>query len=219
MNLRHLLYYEFRIVFGLASLLPALLLPAYLLLGLLTWVSREATPTLFDALRAFVLILPLSAGLLAAHLMTVEREEDFDELRRTYPEPTVWLPLVRTFGALLVGSISALASHLLLNITGSFALSDTLLPAIAPSLMLLGIGLLLDNTTGSYALTAAVVIGYWFIELQTRGSVTGVLFLFQAAMPQPNVSTKLNQGLLAGIGVVLLVANALYSAWRRRGCG
>jgi hypothetical protein len=219
MNLRHLLYYEFRIVFGLASLPPALLLPAYLLLGILTWVSRESTPTLLDALRAFVLILPLSVGLLAAHLMTVEREEDFDELRRTYPEPTVWLPLVRTFGALLVGTISALASHLLLNIMGSFALSDTLLPAIAPSLMLLGIGLLLDNTTGSYALTAAVVISYWFIELQTRGSVTGVLFLFQAAIPQPNVNTNLNQGLLAVIGVVLLVANALYSAWRRRGRG
>jgi hypothetical protein len=219
MNPKPQLYYELRTVFGMTSLLPALMLPAYLLLATLNWISRETTPTLIDAQRAFVLILPLGVGLLAAHLMTVEQEEGIDELRRTYPEQDSWLPRVRTVGAILLGMLSASVSVLLLRITGAFALSETLLPAIPPSLLLLGLGMVLNNFSRSAALSVLVIIGYWFIELQTQGRITGVLFLFQSLIPQPEVNTNINQVLLSGIGALLLILNGFYSSWRRRGRG
>ena len=44
--MKNLAFYEARIVFGMTSLLPLLLLPGVLLLGWLVWTSRNQTPSL-----------------------------------------------------------------------------------------------------------------------------------------------------------------------------
>ena len=76
------LYYEMRLVAGLAWLLPCLGLPAFAVLSRLLWGRFDTEMPLPMVVNAFEIILPLAAGLSAAHLMTIETEEGFADLRR-----------------------------------------------------------------------------------------------------------------------------------------
>ncbi len=216
MWIRGVLYYEARIAFGLTSLLPALILPGYATLGTLAWLSRNTTPEQYELLRAFVLLLPLCSGLIAAHLMVVEREEAFDELRRSYPEPDWRVPFLRTGIAIGLALVSALVAWWIFAISSRYALTEALLPAFAPSIFLMGLGIILSNVTGNYPLAAGFIVAYWFLEFQLPGSLTGDMFLFNAAVPQVDVDPDLNQQLLIIGGTLLLIANGIYSSWRRR---
>src|SRR6185295_18764117 len=105
---RNIAYYEARIVFGMASLLPLLMLPGYMFLGWLIWTHHEAIPSLPQMTQIVELMLTLSGGLACAHLMTIEREEGFDEIRRTYGESSWRLPMLRACEAFMFISISGL---------------------------------------------------------------------------------------------------------------
>ena len=139
---RTVFYYEARIAFGMASLLPALILPGYILLGCLIWLSRAERPDPAQIAAAFELVLPLSAGLLASHLMTIEREEGFDELRRSYPEASWRMPLMRSIGGLvLILAMASLAAILFrFAYGGDYALDQVLLPALPPAIYMMGLG-------------------------------------------------------------------------------
>lgn len=210
-------FYEAYIVFGLTALLPALLLPGYALISWLSWTSPERQPSLMAIASIFERLLPLTGGLIAAHLMSVEREEGFDDLRRSYPEQSWRLPLLRWLGALGVALIAAVAAAGIFRLIygDSFALATILLPALPPLLYLLGFSLLVNNISGNYWAAAAIVVGYFFFDYFTLGEYTGVLYLFQVSMPNPAVDYDLNRLLLAFAGFGFLWGNILYSQWRR----
>jgi hypothetical protein len=213
------LYYELRVTLGAAALLPLLGLPAFALLQWLFVLSDGQTVELYDLVRAFELVLPLGAGLAAAHLMAVEREEGMAELRASYPEGRWRLPLSRTLVALVLGAAALLLGLAAFRLVfDPLPASELVEPALAPTLLLLALSLLAGNLTGNYWLAAALVMGYWFFEVQTRGDLTGALYLFQYAWPVDDVDYALNRRALAALGAALLLANAWWSA-RKGGKG
>lgn len=210
--------YEARLAFGMASLLPLLFLPGYMLFGAVIWLSRQQTPPLHEIRTAFELLLTLSGGLVAAHLMTIEREEGFDELRRTYPEKSWRVPLLRTGVAVMFIVASALTAALILYLLhGEYAFTDMVMAAFPPAFYLCGLALLVNNISGSYWLAAGVVGGYWFGDLMTGGAFTGILFLFNNTMPV--VDAAMNRGVLLAAAILFFAANTGFSLWRRRGGG
>jgi len=93
MKSRSSLVYEARLAFGLSAILPALGLPAYAVLSRLLWGRHDTELPLSSLVITLVILLPLASGLSAAHLMTIEQEENFAELRHSYPEPAWRLPV------------------------------------------------------------------------------------------------------------------------------
>jgi hypothetical protein len=214
---RNVAYYEARVVFGMASLIPALLLPAYGILGWLIWMSQNRRPGAGELLSACILILPLGAGLAAAHLMTIEREEEFDALRRSYPEQAWRIPLLRSLGAVIFMLLSAgLAGLVFVIAFGTSNLGEILLPALPPAFYIIGLTLLVNNLVGNYWISAAGVVGYWYMEFQTSGKYTGALYLFNGISPLANLDPAVNRLLLVAVGLVWFTLNAAYSIWRRR---
>lgn len=213
-----ILLYETRITFGLPSLLGLLILPGYILLAALVWISRETMPMPQEMRMIFELGLTLSAGLAAAHLMSIEREEGFDEIRRTYPEHNWRVPLIRAVQIVLfVIVVGLIAAGITLAAGGEVALRDTLIPSLAPALWMCGLVMLVNNISGSYWVSAALTVGYWFGDFMSGGSHSGVFFLFNHAMPRPDVDPLLNRAALLGLALVAFALNTAYSSWRRRG--
>ncbi len=212
------LCYEARLVAGFAGLLPCLGLPAYAVLSRLLWGRFDAEIPLPMIVNAFEIILPLAAGLSAAHLMTIETEEGFSELRRSYPESRLCLPLLRSGSALgflfLALTVGAFAFPFL---WGAYDVFAAVLPSLAPALFLTGLSLLIGGLSRSYWAAAGVVLVYWFLELQTRGKISGTLFLFATVWNWREVSYPLNRSLLAGLGFAFFVINAAWYAYRNGG--
>lgn len=214
------IYYEARISFGIASLLPLLLLPAYVLFGGIIWLTRDQSPPYDDVVRAFTYVLPLAGGLCAAHLMSLEREIMFDDLRYSYPESPFRLALIRTLTAIIFivisGTVSAVMFFL---INGAFDLSDVLFPALPGAFYLCGMALLINNLSGNYWISAGAITAYWYGDLTSGGYFSGMLYLFNHTMPVENFDPALNHSaLLAGAGAFYLL-NAIYSHYRRRRIG
>lgn len=211
-------WYEARIVFGIASLLPLLILPGYMLIGCIVWASRQAVPPLQEITTVFEVVLTLVGGLACAHLMTIEREEGFDEIRRTYGEPSWRVPVLRALEAAVFLAISGLLTALLFYFAyGAYDFNQVVLPAYAPALYLAGLSLLVNNISGSYWIAAGVIVGYWYGDWITQGAYTQVMFLFNHSSPLDNLDPALNRALLIGGALVFFTLNAVYSAWRRRG--
>lgn len=214
------LYYEFRVSLGAAALLPMLGLPAFALLQWLFVLSSGLDVGQHELLRAFELVLPLSAGLAVAHLMTIEREENVAELRSSYPEAPWRLPAARTLVAFILVVVALLVGASAFRLVfGPVPWRELIPPALAPALFMLGLSLLAGNLTGSYWLAAAVVLTYWFFEIQTRGEITEMLFLFQRSWPLEGVDYDLNRRLVAGLGALFLMLNVGWSARRKGGKG
>jgi hypothetical protein len=211
-------WYEARIIFGLASLLPLLILPGYMLIGGIVWTSRQAVPPLQEIITVFEVVLTLAGGLACAHLMTIEREEGFDEMRRTYPEPVWRVPLLRATEAAALILFSGMLAALLFSFAyGQYDVNQVVLPAFAPALYLAGLALLISNVSGSYWIAAGVIVGYWYGDLLSHGTYTQILFLFNHSTPLTSLDPALNRALLIGGALVFFTLNAGYSAWRRRG--
>lgn len=209
MRTKNILWYETRVVFGLSAL-GAILLPVLVAaFQWLAWANRATPPLAYEAIRALELMVPLAAGLGAAHLMAVEHQEHFAELRRTYAESPWRLPLLRTGGALALGLLTTVVSAVIIRLGyGPYAIDQVVFPAVAPALYLLGIALLFSNLSGTQWAAAGAVMAYWFIEVFTMGSLTKGLFLFNTSYPVDNVAQTTNRALLIGIGLGLLVLNA-----------
>jgi hypothetical protein len=217
MSPKSLIYYEARVAFGVMALAPALLIPAF---GAMMAIQNpNASPPLAILARVFEMGLPLAAGLSAAPLMTIEREEGFAELRASTAESSWRVPVVRGVGALWLLTFAVLVG--LASFVVLFDLADfptVVVPALPPALYFVGLALVVSNLTQSNWVTGALLLGYWFFEYQTRGAVTQTLFLFGGTFPLSGISYDLNRGLLIGIGMALLVINGVLSV-RRRGRG
>lgn len=209
------LVYEARIVMGLQVILPVGALPAFALLSWLVWERGQFQAELYELARAFELILPLSAGLAAAHLMSVEEDHGFDELRRSYPEPAWRLPVLRTFEAYTFSLVALLTGLLAFRWAyGEYQIDQVLLPALPPTLYLLGFSLLVGHLTRNYWAAAALVMGYWFLEVQVGRQLGHQLFLFARTFPQAELSYELNRWLLIVLGTIFMAANFWLTARR-----
>lgn len=210
-------WYELRVTLGPASLLPALGLPVFALAYSLTWLMEGRAGHVDELRNLLEILLPLASGMAVAHLMTVEPEEGFEELRLSYPEPAWRLPLLRTAIALGLGGMTLLLSALVLRWTFGrpYPLAVILL-AIPPGIYLLGLAIFSGNLFRSSWGAAGLVMVYWFFELQTRGLATQNLFLFQQALPLPEIPLLLNRLVLVGMGFLFLAVNVWLSAARRR---
>ncbi|MFD3164133.1 hypothetical protein [Herpetosiphon sp. NSE202] len=216
MKTKSLVWYELRIIFGLSALLPALLLPLGGLLAWLVGAELAVEQRVVELSRAFELVVPLTSGLAVCHLMGVEREQHFAELRATYPENPWRLPLMRIGGALgVLALIVILSTILLLGAFGTFDLQRVVVPAFAPAILLMGLGLLISSISGSYWAATGVVMSYWFIELLTKGGLSGPIFLFERTWPTKTHAYATNRWLLISIGMGLLIATVVVSVWRR----
>lgn len=213
--------YELQVAFGLTSLLP---LPALVGFALLEWLIWHGDGDTLQTiiLRDFALILPLIAGMAVAHLMSVEKDEGFEELRRSYPESLTRQVLWRTgIAFLLVAGALGLgwaAYSLALGRPVPLAL---ILPCLPPTLYLMGLSLLINHLSGSYWAAAGSVMAYWFIEVQAtiRGRLSGNLYLFNSVWDQ-GINSELNVLLLYLVGCLFLIANLLIAmrvapAWIR----
>jgi hypothetical protein len=207
------LRYELRVACGLTSLLPLPGLAGFALLEWLMW--HNSSPGSINphvmVTRDFTLLLPLIIGLSVAHLMSVENEEGFDELRHSYAEPLYQQALWRTLIALLLtGAAFGLgwAAYSLLIRTP--VPLQWILQSLPPTLYLMGLSLLINHLSGSYWAAAGVILGYWFLEIQsqTRGKLTGDLFLFNAVWDNGS-DGRWNTIFLCLIGCLFLVINIL----------
>ncbi len=189
-----------------------------MLIGWIIWTTRQAVPPLPEITTVFELALTLAGGLACAHLMTIEREEGFDEMRRTYAESSWRVPVLRALEAAALIAFSGLLAALLFSFAyGGYDFVQVALPAFAPALYLAGLALLVNNISGNYWIAAGVVVGYWYGDFTSQGIYTGALFLFNHSAPMPDLDPLLNRALLIGGALVFFALNAAYSAWRRRG--
>jgi hypothetical protein len=205
------LRYELRVASGLTSLLPLPALAGFALLEWLMW--HDSSPDSISAYvtRDFTLLLPLIVGLSVAHLMSVEKEEGFDELRHSYAEPLYQQALWRTLIALLLaGAALALGWAAYSLVIKAPVPLQWILQSLPPTLYLMGLSLLINHLSGSYWAAAGVILGYWFLEiqLQTRGKLTGDLFLFNAVWNNGR-DGRWNTILLCLIGGLFLAINIL----------
>jgi ABC-type transport system involved in multi-copper enzyme maturation permease subunit len=214
------IWYEITICGRLTVFLSCLGIPTYIVLMRLFWGRYdELSPDM--VLQTFVILLPLVSGLAAAHLMSIESEVGFSELRLTYPEPRFKLPVLRTIMAMVLILLSMILGVIMfvwLWGLPNFNLLPCLLPAIFPAIFLSGLSMLINGFSHSYWVAAASVMGWWFFELQTRGQITGVMFLFHTIWPNAGISTEVNQAFLAVVGLGLLILNIfLYASQVKRG--
>jgi hypothetical protein len=208
--------YELRVAFGLTSLLP---LPGLAGFALLEGLINPKSSLEFMqpvTLRDFTLFLPLIAGLSVAHLMSVDKDEGFDELRKSYPEPLYRQALWRTLIAfLLMGAASGLGWAAYSLILGEAVPLQWILPAFPPTLYLMGLSLVVDHASGSYWAAAGTTLTYWLLEVQSqvRGKLTGDLFLFQAVWDN-GINGSWNTILLCLVGSIFLLVNILIGQFR-----
>ena len=218
---RGLVWYEGRVLLEWSALLPVLALPGYALLRWLVERSSGDSASFAVILRAFEVILPLASGLSAAHLLTVEHDEGFEELRRSYPEPAFRLPLLRIAAALVLCLAAFAVGYAACQFAwGPLNAVQILAVVLPPAVFLVGLSLLVAEVSHSYWGAAGVVMGYWFLEVLTRGNLTGRLYLFDGSMPLQGWPDPLNRWLLLGAGLILLVITAVHygrpNGWRIR---
>lgn len=203
-------YYEARLVGQLSAILSCLAIPAYTVLMRLWYQYDDPSP---DRLyKIFAILLPLASGLAATHLMSIESEAGFCELRLTYPEPRLRLPFLRSAAAvvfMLLATILGLAAVVWLWGLPDFNSLSWVLHALPPTVFLSGLSLLVGGLSRSYWAATGTVLGWWFLELQTRGQLTGVLFLFHPIWPRTGVSAELNQAFLSCVGVGFFLLNVI----------
>jgi ABC-type transport system involved in multi-copper enzyme maturation permease subunit len=216
MRSKNILFYEARIAFGISALLSATMVPAW---ALFIWLLRSAQaqqPNLQTIQEVFERFLPLAMALAASHVLSIERDERFDGLRHSYPESSWRISVLRLFCQAVLASFVALITALIFYAAhGPYDLENTLLPALPPLFYLMGLAMMVSNVSGNSLLPMVAVVGYWFFEYSTTGRHTGVLFLFPATMPNPDVDYMLNRGALVAMGCVFLGFNIFYGKWRR----
>jgi len=210
---------ELKVIFGLTALIP---IPGLACLGLLEGLlysgsSHFAGQLNFVVLRDFGFLLPLLSALSVAHLMSVERDEGFDDLRYSYPEPIQFQALMRTVMALvLIAVILGLGWAAYSFASGEMISFQWLLPALPATLFLTGLSLLANHLTGSYWVSAGVSLGYWLVEYQTKGILTHSFFLFNSIWPCEGVDPSINIILILSSGLIFLAANILMDPRRLR---
>lgn len=213
------LWVEMKLVFSHGGWLPLFILPvAVLWLWLTTFISID-TPD--GAGKVLEVLLPLVAALSAAPLMNMESQAGFAELRASYADPWWRLPLDRSLVAALWTLLALCLGALAFLASGGSLMINSVLPALSPTLFLLGLSLLVGNLTQNYWAAMGVSMGIWFIHLAAhtilmKQVITASLFLFAYTWPPEIIAYSVNRGLLAGIGFLWFVLNGGWYWWTLR---
>lgn len=211
------LKYEVWLAFGWSAILPIVILPFLAVFGLIV-SQQNGAPGWIDLIAPFEMGLSLAVAFAAAYPMTIEREEQFDELRRTYPEPSWRVPVSRMLLSCVLALLFLGAGLISYRLTyGLYNLWDVLYAGLPPTIYLMGLALLLSNITGNSWITIGMIFIYWLIEMQTLGQHTGILFLFNSTYPIAELDSSLNRAVLVLLGTGFLAGNTAFSAYRRRG--
>ena len=213
------LWYEMKLVFYHGGWLPLVILPVAVLWLQLTTSLSIGTPE--RAGKVLEVLLPLVAALSSAPLMNMESQAGFAELRASYAEPWWRLPLDRSLVAALWTLLAlGLGGLALLAVGGSLRIGSVL-PALSPTLFLLGVSLLAGNLTQNYWAAMGASMGIWFINLAAhtilvKNVITASLFLFAYTWPPEIVAYSVNRRLLVGIGVCWFVLNSSWYWWTQK---
>lgn len=144
MKPRSELYYEGRIAIGGALLLPLLAFPSYAIFCAYNWRQDPPVQELItrEIFMGFELLMPLTAALAIAHLITLEQEAHFAAIRDTYPERSGRLPFLRLGEAMAVTAVGTLFAAGVFALWGvPYSLVSALLPAVPPTLWLMSVTL------------------------------------------------------------------------------
>ncbi len=210
-------WYELRVTANWLSLVFVLSVPFVVGVDALRRLDTPGLPDVRELLGLLEIVLPLVGALSSAHLMAVERDTRFDEVRRTTPEPTWYLPLLRTlqpFAVVLFGTGLAVAAWQ--SLYGPVTLRQAVFPALPPTLFMIALSLLVGNLAGNVWIPSGLTLIYWLVNVQVGSQVFRELYLFQASIPNPRINTDANRLLLLASAGLLAVLNVAYSAWRRR---
>ncbi|MGI6543534.1 MAG: hypothetical protein ACOX44_10820 [Limnochordia bacterium] len=165
------------------------------------------------ALNYAEVVLPLVAMALTCHIFTVDRDQGFMELLRTYPGHRMvlvlermaagWLYVILGVGLALValGSLTPVPAR---YVTTSFA---------PPSLLLMGLGLLVAALSHSWITGLATGAVYWLWEMITRGNLTGMLFLFPESMLRRSGSDLVRSRMAIALVGLALLCSAVITYW------
>jgi len=220
MTILHKLYYEYRLTSGVAIWLPTLLLPAFAIFN--WWLFSEDNPytmPMFERITMiFELGLPLTAALAVAHLMGIEREQNFDELRHTMPEATWEILAYRIAVAIIMTLISigitAASMAILWEPFDLWSILENVLPAVS---FMVAMSIAVNTVVGNYWVSSAAVVGYWLIDFNTGGAYTRGLYLFQSYRPRPDLNATINISLLLVMALVCVTLALLWRYVERKG--
>lgn len=164
-------------------------------------------------------VLPLMLVGALFHILTLEREEEMEELVASYPVMLASLALQRVFVNLGLGLVAALLALGPLAAVASVGVLDLLQIMMVPTAFLVGVALTAAMVAGTGVAGLAAAGIWWLVDMITRGAWTGPLFLFPHLVATPTGSAEAAgcASLLLGTGVTLAsVAVFLYARTRQR---
>jgi len=210
-NLKSLLY-DFRITAGWFFWVPLLMIPLLALVGYLVW--RDVEVTMRTLLGVFELWLPILFGVMVSPLMSAEHDARFYELRQSYPESALRVPLQRTLLSLLYFVLLWLLALVAFRISyGAFDLGVLLLP-IAPALFTASLSLLIGTLSRNSFIPAVAIFAYVLFDYQSAGAFTGPLYLMNGFLSN-GTDLLLNRTLLVVASVVLVLINCAVHVYRK----
>lgn len=211
------LRYEIQSAFGMTALLPLPALAGLIFLEAYMYRGQSLTAGEIGSIvvRDTALLLPICSAVACAALMSIDREENYAELRATYQRPLWQDALVRTIISLLI--VVILLATVWIAVPLSFHTTSGLLhtfSALPATLYLLGLTMLINHLSGNYWAAAGTALSYWLIEVISYGKLTGPLYLFNTF--RPVADAPVNFFWLAGLGTLFLALNILLGEYRRR---
>ncbi len=202
--------YEFRISLGWFFWIPAFWIVP--ILASVTFLQVGVSER--DLSIVFNTWLPILLGIMAAPLMSREKNLAFYEVRNTYVESALRIPIQRTLLCILYLIILWIVTLLCFRLSyGDFHLSILFSP-IVPALYLASVSLFVDNISGNGFISAITVVIYGWFEYQTQGSYTGVVYLFNDSLSNGS-DPSLNRILLISASLVLLISNIVVNLSRK----
>ncbi len=195
--------------------LDQLVLPVALwaLFGFIAWVMRDQNG--FNAAAGFLgWALPLVSGVMAAYAVL---DDPVLELQFATPRPD-WLMLGERLGLILVVlggaalSFQGLMALIGLDLSGMGGLAARQLAWLVPCIGLMALGSAAAFGLANSMAGALLVGGVWIVEVILRGwflqnATARSFYLFLGAEKPESVDLLVNQGVLLGLALVLLLAS------------
>lgn len=145
-----------------------------------------------------------------SHVLTVDREEGFVELLRTFPGKIRWLALERVASGLLIGGVPMVVTTWSLATFVGANVSPILVDSAASWLMVSGIAALFSVMAQNWMLGTLAAGLYWIVDLLSRGRL-GAFSLFLGTFPVASNSIDINrQVLIVGGGSLLFGAVMIF---------
>ena len=209
-------FYTFRLAAGWFFWIPLLVVLVLATVAYLSW--RDIGTTDQGLLGALEIWLPMLSGIMVSPLMAFEKETGFYELRQSYPESPLQLPLQRALLGFLYVVIVAIIAYIAFAITYNqldLSLDFRLLVlAVPPALYAMSLSLLLGTLSSSSFIPGAIIVAYVLFDFQTGGMFTGPLYLMNG-FSSNGTDLFLNRALLVIASLGLVAVNSAIHLYRK----